>query len=168
MNIKQQILSLWNTAKHWLVFWITASLIFSAVYAFTTPLPQVTTWNTLTAQWWNDMVDAVNDEYLEDGTEVLTNKTWTVGWVTKPIYRRIITGDPDVWATKIIWNVPNVTPVWNWVTAWAEYRYGSFSHQTYSISYNYQPSTWDVRVRQASWDNTTFSKVTFIFEYTKN
>ena len=165
MNLKNQINLLWSQIKHWLVVWIVASLIFSAVYAFTTPLPQVTTWDPLTAQLWNDMTDAVNNEYLTDWTEVLTNKTWN--W--NSVYRRVFSADPNDWRI-LLWTIPNVTPIWNWsqVTWWVEYWYWEVSHYNLALSYVYSPSEGSLKVFQVWWPDSTFSETTFVFEYIKN
>lgn len=78
--------------KSWLIQWITILLVLSlwavSYAAFTnfTSL-QATSWETLTSTKWNDMVDAVQDEYLTNWTEVVTNKTWD--W--KPVYRKVLT-----------------------------------------------------------------------------
>lgn len=152
---------------HWIWFLIILWLVW-AVYAFTTPLPQVNTWNPLTAQWWNDMVDAVNDEYST--TETLTNRTW----LGKSVYRKIIISDSI--ANNTIWNTNKphlVTGIDEIIRAdlifiWA--------NDGYSSSYTYVD--WGVRIAasanytdfhfhiNSSWSaNYTFYGV---MEYTKN
>ena len=165
MNLKNQISLLGSQIKHWLVVWIIASLIFSAVYAFTTPLPQVTTWDSLTAELWNNMTDAVNNEYLTNWTEVLTNKTWD--W--QPVYRRVFSVDPNEWLTTL-WTIAGAYPIWNWslLSNSTEYQHWDPTHSNYTVYFSYDTTTDLLQVHQTWWTDSTWSEATFVFEYIKN
>lgn len=100
-NIKQNI-------KSWLIQWLTILFVLSIGWigyaAFTTfTALESTSWDTLTATKWNDMVDAVKDEYSTG--EILTNKVWIDG---KPIYRKVVTCNETVSA-----NQDNYIVVWD-------------------------------------------------------
>lgn len=75
--------------KSWLIQWLTILLVLTIwwiSYATFTNFDslQVNSWDTLTASKWNDIVDAIKDEYSTE--ETLTNKIWL--W--ESVYRKVI------------------------------------------------------------------------------
>ena len=143
-----------------LVVWIMWS-----VYAFTSPLPTVNNWDTLTHTAWNDMVDAVNDDY--NLTETLTNKTFL--W--DPVFRKVInvwTTTSNIWKT-VAHNITNINRV---ISVWYSQKRIDWLHLNESASYD----NWS-HGRRVSMDGTNLyvllnvdssGDVYAIIEYTKN
>lgn len=75
----------------WFIFIIFLASVSYATFTWFSWLNAISN-ETLTAQKWNDMVDAVRDEYST--TETLTSKIWVDG---KPIYRIVVSDTINAW-----------------------------------------------------------------------
>ena len=156
--MKQYLTELCKTFWKWLVFWTWAILIMWTVYAFTTPLPQVSNWDSLTSTAWNDMVDAVNDEYTT--SETLTNKIFL--W--KPVYRQVM----SLWAKSATTHViaHGISDIDEIINAQSFVKYGG---EYYGNGSSYSGRRLWVWPTNLTIDlNVAFDDVKVILEYTKN
>ena len=148
MNNLLSDLKKWLTIWFWIVMMLWLAWVSYAAFTWFTAL-QATPAESLTLTKWNDMVDAVKDEYKTDWSEVLTSKIWD--W--KPVYRKVITAtvNTDNTATYVtlvhndaerifIEEVYVFVPAWNWhisMTAWQPWTFhlwASFNYWTKSIN----------------------------------
>lgn len=127
----------------WFVFSWTVLLIGLTYAAFTnfTDL-WVATWETLTADKWNNLVDAVKDEY--ELNETITNKIWL--W--KPVYRKVIDCGSFAWNKNCPTNISGVDLMWvadfvenDWagqISGWASSHYITWTQarMVYITAYN--------------------------------
>lgn len=147
----------------WILFVIWLAGISYAAFTTFTAL-ETTSWQTLTATKWNDMVDAIHDEYIL--WESKTNKTWIDG---KPIYRKVVKFNiPNSWAWVVLANIADMD-VWVHVEAYLEEDNNNTTINTlYSIEsqvdmrlYTWQFQMWN---RNAGWNGY---QSWAIIEYTK-
>ena len=132
--------------KAWIIQWLTILLVLAlwgvSYAAFTTFTALEAAPNSnLTADKWNNLVDAVKDEYST--TETLTNKVYK--W--KPVYRKIININVSSsdWYNDYSTNVINpdimrvedyIYYMWSW-TVWESLSSDSASSSSYMYINNY-------------------------------
>lgn len=82
MEILKQIKK-WMLQWFWILLVVWLAWVSYAAFTWIAWLA-VSSWDTLTAQKWTNLVDAVDDQYST--SETLTNKTWL--W--QPVYRKVV------------------------------------------------------------------------------
>ena len=154
--------------KNWIIMWIWFSLTVLIIWITYAAVTTVSPWETLTADMWNGMVDVVNDEYLTNWTEVLTNKTWD--W--KPVYRKVLEfTSPSGWVgethdvssyfsnatnCRVVFHLLNRSDWWN-----------STGEQNDIMNTDVQNNCSSLRIKTNGWSYAILRPVTIVVEYTK-
>jgi len=150
-----------KTIKKGIIFWLSSVLtMILAWFAYAWIVWQVSDWQTLTADMWNNM--AGNYDYSTD--EVNTWKKWIDG---KSIYRRVVTWTATKWSWTTFktynYDIENLTDsnIRFWNMFWVSTNV-SATHSTYWRSAYIDPTHTSVFIWSA-WSN----EITLTLEYTK-
>lgn len=157
------LLAFWKGILVWFWFTFFVFLVWVSYAAFTwfVWLNAVVS-EPLTANKWNDLVDAVNDDYST--TETLTNKVW-IDW--NPIYRKVINisnltaGSHTIthWLTTFtIVNYAMYTKNSAWIVTWPSWSYFNWSP-------SYMVNVWPTTINYYLDDNKASWFI--LIEYTK-